>query len=57
MKAISNLSERIDNLTTEGTTIAKADLSTNVTIPSTQDLSNMSWDEVHTLANSVYRGA
>lgn len=57
MKAISNLSERIDNLTTESTTIAKADLSTNVTIPSTQDLSNMSWDEVHTLANSVYRGA
>ena len=57
MKAIENLSERIDSLTTEGTTIAKADLSTNVTIPSTQDLSNMSWDEVHTLANSVYRGA
>jgi len=57
MKAIENLSERIDNLTTEGTTIAKADLSTNVTIPSTQDLNNMSWDEVHTLANSVYRGA
>jgi len=57
MKALEGLSERIDNLTTEGTTIAKADLSTNVTIPSTQDLNNMSWDEVHTLANSVYRSA
>jgi len=57
MKALEGLTERIDNLTTEGTTIAKADTSTNVNIPSTQDLNNMSWDEVHSLANSVYRGA
>ena len=55
MKALEGLSERIDNLTTEGTTIAKADTSTNVSVPSTQDLNNMSWDEVHSLANSVYR--
>jgi len=57
MKALEGLSERIDNLTTEGTTIAKSASSNNVTIPSTQDLNNMSWDEVHTLANSVYRSA
>jgi len=57
MKALEGLSERIDNLTTEGTTIAKSVSSNNVTIPSTQDLNNMSWDEVHTLANSVYRSA
>jgi HK97 family phage prohead protease len=57
MKALEGLTERIDNLTTEGTTIAKAHTSTNVNIPSTQDLNNMSWDEVHSLANSVYRGA
>lgn len=55
MKALEGLSERIDNLTTESTTIAKADNSTNVSVPSTQDLNNMSWDEVHSLANSVYR--
>ena len=57
MKALEGLTERIDNLTTEGTTIAKAVSSTNVNIPSTQDLNSMSWDEVHSLANSVYRGA
>ena len=57
MKSINALSERIDNMTVEGTTIQKSASSTNVEVPSTQDLSNMSWDEVHNLAGSVIRGA
>ena len=57
MKSITALSERIDNLTTESVSIQKSASTTNVAVPSTQDLSNMSWDEVHSLANSVTRGA
>ena len=57
MKSINSLSERIDNLTTESVSIQKSASTSNVAIPSTQDLSNMSWDEVHSLANSVTRGA
>jgi HK97 family phage prohead protease len=57
MKSINALSERIDNLTTESVSIQKSASTTNVAVPSTQDLSNMSWDEVHSLANSVTRGA
>jgi len=44
-------------MTVEGTTIQKSASSSNVEVPSTQDLSNMSWDEVHNLAGSVIRGA
>ena len=57
LKSISNLSERIDNLSTESHTIAKSASSANVEVPSTQDLGNMSWDEVHSLANKTLRGA
>ena len=57
LKSIGNLSERIDNLSTESHTIAKSASSANVEIPSTQDLGNMSWDEVHNLANKTLRGA
>ena len=57
MKSINALSERIDNMTVEGTTIQKSASSSNVEVPSTQDLGNMSWDEVHNLAGSVIRGA
>jgi len=57
IKSINALSERIDNLTTESVSIQKSASTTNVEVPSTQDLSNMSWDEVHSLANSVTRGA
>jgi len=57
LKSIGDLSERIDNLSTESHTIAKSASSANVEIPSTQDLGNMSWDEVHSLANKTLRGA
>jgi len=57
MKSINALSERIDNIGIQGTSIQKSASSSNVEVPSTQDLSNMSWDEVHNLAGSVIRGA
>tara|TARA_R100000406_G_scaffold95418_1_gene89674 strand:+ start:21668 stop:23047 length:1380 start_codon:yes stop_codon:yes gene_type:complete len=57
LKSIGDLSERIDNLSTESHTIAKSVSSATVEVPSTQDLGNMSWDEVHSLANKTLRGA
>ena len=57
MKSINSLSERIDNMTISGTSIQKSASTSNVEVPSTQDLGNMSWDEVHNLAGSVIRGA
>ena len=57
MKSINALSERIDNIAISGTSIQKSASTSNVEVPSTQDLSNMSWDEVHNLAGSVIRGA
>jgi len=57
MKSINALSERIDNIGIQGTSIQKSASSSNVEVPSTQDLGNMSWDEVHNLAGSVIRGA
>ena len=56
-KAIEALGERIDNISTESTTIAKAQGRSNVQIPSTEDLAHMSWDEVHRLADESFRGA
>ncbi len=53
-KALSDLSTRIDNI---GSTAAEAPTFrksvTAVEVPSTQDLANMGWDEVHRLAGSV----
>ena len=58
-KAIGQLSERIDTLTTaEGEPIQKASnapLNPNP-IPSTEEFATMQWDEVHRLANTVWRG-
>jgi hypothetical protein len=56
-KAIQNLNGRIDNLTgsERGTPIAKSSVaSSSVEIPTTEDLANMDWGEVHRLANSVW---
>jgi hypothetical protein len=55
MKALDALNERIDNIGASGSTIAKSDSSPNIEVPSTVDLANMSWDEVHQLAGSVFR--
>lgn len=54
-KALSDLSTRIDNI---GSTAAEAPAIrksvTTVEVPSTEDLANMGWDEVHRLAGSVF---
>ena len=59
-KAISSLSERIDNLNSEeeGVTLQKSAVvpTTDIVVPSTTDMANMSWDEVHQLAGNVFRG-
>ena len=55
-KAIADLGTRIDNLATApaGTEIRKATDNSTVEIPSTEELGNMNWDEVHALAGSVW---
>tara|TARA_R100000654_G_scaffold1537_1_gene5591 strand:- start:1978 stop:2775 length:798 start_codon:yes stop_codon:yes gene_type:complete len=55
VKSIEALSERIDNIGAgAGTTIQKS--ASNIDIPSTQDMANMGWDEVHALAQRTLRG-
>ena len=55
VKSIEALSERIDNIGAgAGTTIQKS--ASTIDIPSTQDLANMGWDEVHALAHRTLRG-
>ena len=57
MKALGALNDRIDNIGTESSTLAKSDNGQSaVEVPSTQELGSMSWDEVHQLANGVFRG-
>ena len=55
-KALSDLSERIDNINTApaDATIRKASDASTLEIPSTEELANMNWDEVHRLAGSVW---
>ena len=55
-KALSDLSDRIDNISKsapEAGTEIKKQLST-VEIPSTEELANMDWSDVHRLAGSVW---
>lgn len=58
-KAIEALTERIENLPSstggEDATIRKSNDVSTVEIPSTADLANMDWGEVHSLAGSVWR--
>jgi len=55
-KAISQLSDRIDNMSVSAPAaeIRKASDNSSVAIPTTEELANMSWDEVHSLAGSVW---
>ena len=55
MKALEALNERIDNIgsSVESSTIAKS-ASPAVEVPSTADLANMSWEEVHRLAGGLF---
>ena len=56
MKSLASLNERIDNIgsVAESTTIAKS-ASTTFEVPSTADMANMSWEEVHQLAGGLFR--
>ena len=56
MKALGALNERIDNLSNGGgEMIAKSVSTPTLDVPSTQDLANMTWEEVHQLAGGLYR--
>ena len=56
MKALGALNERIDNLSNGGgEMIAKSVSTPALDVPSTQDLANMTWEEVHQLAGGLYR--
>ena len=55
-KSIEALGERIDGLTTpaeEGEEFKKSESATGIVVPSTEDLAQMSWDEVHQLADKT----
>lgn len=55
MKALGALNDRIDNIgSVESTTIAKS-ASPSIEVPSTADMANMSWEEVHQLAGGLFR--
>lgn len=57
-KSLEALSARIEEVASttpsNSTTIRKSEAQSNVEIPSTEDLASMSWDEVHSLAGSVF---
>ena len=57
-KAISALSERIESISTPvetGESITKSDANApSLTVPSTEDLAKMTWDEVHNLASKAF---
>ena len=54
-KALSDLSERIDNISKSAPEQGEIRKSVStVEVPSTQDLANMNWDDVHRLAGSVW---
>tara|TARA_R100000406_G_scaffold23452_1_gene14864 strand:- start:7035 stop:8474 length:1440 start_codon:yes stop_codon:yes gene_type:complete len=55
-KAVLALNDRIDNVSSTATTIAKSANSATVTIPETAELADMTWDDVHRLANKALNG-
>jgi hypothetical protein len=56
-KAVLALNERIDNVSSAGgSTIAKSASTATVTIPETAELANMSWSDVHRLADKALNG-
>lgn len=56
-KAVLALNDRIDNVSSAGgSTIAKSASTATVTIPETAELANMSWSDVHRLADKALNG-
>ena len=55
-KAVLALNERIDNVSSSSTTIAKSAGRATVTIPETAEMADMTWDDVHRLASKALTG-
>ena len=56
-KAVVALDQRISNVSsTAGETIAKSANNTSIRVPDTTEMANMSWDDVHRLADKALRG-
>jgi HK97 family phage prohead protease len=56
-KAVVALDHRISNVSsTGGETFAKSADSTSIRVPDTTEMANMSWDDVHRLADKALRG-
>ena len=56
-KAVVALDERISRVSSgSGETLTKSVSSTSVTIPDTTEMANMSWDDVHRMADKALRG-
>ena len=55
-KAVLALNERIDNVSSGSSTIAKSAGHATVTIPETAEMADMTWDDVHRLANKALTG-
>ena len=56
-KAVLSLADRFENTpVATGETITKSAPETNVVVPETMEMAEMSWDDVHRLAGSALRG-
>tara|TARA_R100001015_G_C4635090_1_gene203446 strand:- start:6736 stop:8148 length:1413 start_codon:yes stop_codon:yes gene_type:complete len=56
-KAVVALDERISRVSSGGgETLTKSASTTSITIPDTTEMANMSWDEVHRMADKALRG-
>ena len=56
-KAVLALNDRIDNVSSSGgSMISKSANTATITIPETAELANMSWDDVHRLADRALKG-
>jgi len=55
-KAVVALNDRISNVSSGGGAVIAKSASPSVTVPETVEMANMSWDDVHRLANKALRG-
>jgi len=56
-KAVVALDQRISNVAhTGGETLTKSVSSTSISVPDTTEMANMSWDDVHRLADKALKG-
>ena len=55
-KAVVALNDRISNISSSGGEVIAKSASTSVTVPDTVEMADMSWDDVHRLADKALRG-